>query len=70
MVDLKQKREAKNMTQDELAAKVGVKRQGISAIECGKALPSWQNAQKIAKLLDFDWSEFYQNERETNSSVS
>lgn len=59
MVNLTEKRKAKNMLQEELAEKVGVKRQAISNIECGLAKPSVENAKKIAEVLEFDWTEFF-----------
>ena len=59
MIDLKAKREAKGMTQEQLADKVGVVRQTISNIECGLALPSVTNAQAIAQVLEFNWFDFF-----------
>lgn len=59
MIDLKAKREAKGMTQEQLAEKVGVVRQTISNIECGLALPSIPNAQAIAQVLEFNWADFF-----------
>lgn len=59
MVDLKKIREDKGLTQEQLADKVGVVRQTISNIECGLSLPSVVNAQAIAEILEFDWSDFF-----------
>lgn len=59
MVDLKKIRSEKGMTQEQLATAVGVVRQTISNIECGLALPSITNAQAIAQVLDFDWTNFF-----------
>lgn len=59
MVDLKKIRSEKGMTQEQLAAAIGVVRQTISNIECGLALPSITNAQAIAQVLDFDWTNFF-----------
>lgn len=68
MIDLKAKREEKGITQEELAIKVGVARQAISAIECGIAKPTVENAKKIAEVIGIDWTEFY--ETENNGNVS
>ena len=39
------------MTQDELARKVGVRRETISFLERGKYVPSLQLAHDVAKVL-------------------
>jgi putative transcriptional regulator len=44
-------RAIKNITQEELANKVGVSRQTINAIELGKFAPSTIIALKIGKIL-------------------
>ena len=59
MVDLKKIRESAGMTQEQLAEKVGVVRQTISNIECGLALPSVNTAQTIARVLEFNWADFF-----------
>lgn len=41
-----------NLTQEDLAQKVGVTRQTILAIEKGKYIPSLELAFKIARLFD------------------
>ena len=41
-----------NITQAQLAEKIGVSRQTINAIEAGKYVPSTVLALKIAKLFD------------------
>ena len=58
-MNLANEREQKKITQQELANKVGVTRQMISAIEKG-ARPSVKTAQKIANALSFDWTRFYE----------
>lgn len=49
---LKVLRAEKNMTQEDLAMKVGVVRQTIAYIEKGEYMPSLGLAWKIAKLFD------------------
>ncbi len=59
-MDLCVVRKEKNFTQKQLAEKVGVTRQMISAIERGSR-PSPKVAQKIADELEFDWTLFFKS---------
>lgn len=59
MVDLKKLREEANLTQQELADQVGVIRQTISNIETGVNNPSVSLAKRIASVLAFDWTNFF-----------
>jgi len=59
MVNLKEKREAKNMSQQQLADEVGITRQAISNIEIGAAKPDVKNAIIIGRVLEFNWVLFY-----------
>lgn len=59
VVDLKEARTKKNMTQQELADKVGVARQTISMIENGENQPSVELAKKIGKVLKIKWYHFF-----------
>lgn len=56
-------RENKKMTQNNLACCVGVTRQHIGLIENGTAVPSVTVAKKIASILDFDWTKFFEDDR-------
>jgi putative transcriptional regulator len=49
---IKELRARYNMTQEDLARKVGVRRETISFIERGKYVPSLQLAHDIAKLFE------------------
>ena len=51
---------ANEMTQQELATKVGVTRQTIMAIEKGKYSPSLEVAFKIALVFDKPFDEVFQ----------
>lgn len=62
MVDIRKLREEKNLSQEQLAEMVGVSRQAISNIECGIAKPTVENAKKLGEILNFDWTECYNNE--------
>lgn len=55
-------RKQKKLSQQELADKVGVTRQMISAIENGDATPSVPKAQIIGELLGCEWTKFYEKE--------
>ncbi|NLD87643.1 MAG: helix-turn-helix transcriptional regulator [Clostridiales bacterium] len=62
-MDLAKIRETKKMTQQELSEAVGLTRQTISAYENGVAKPSPEKAKKIAEILGFDWTLFYEERR-------
>jgi putative transcriptional regulator len=49
---MKELREQKQLTQEQLAQKVGVRRETILFLEKGKYNPSLQLAHNIAKVLD------------------
>ncbi|MCQ2308085.1 MAG: helix-turn-helix domain-containing protein [Bacteroidales bacterium] len=59
MIDLEKVRKDHGLTQEQLADKVGVIRQTISNIECGRALPSVETAKAIAQVLGLNWSDFF-----------
>ena len=54
--------ESGNMTQEQLAKKVGISRTMITEIENGNANPSVKVAKKIAAVLEFDWTRFYDDD--------
>lgn len=56
---LVKKRRSKNLTQAQVAEQSGVSRAHYTHIENGVRRPSPDVAQKIAKLLDFDWTIFF-----------
>ncbi len=58
----KQTREEKGFTQEELAAKIGITRQHIGLIENGVVAPSVEVAKKIAAVLGFNWTRFYEDD--------
>jgi putative transcriptional regulator len=49
---IKIERAVKNITQEDLAKKIGVSRQTINAMEAGKYVPSTVLALKIAKYFN------------------
>lgn len=60
---LKQIREAKGMEQKEVASKIKKTQACYSYIESGDRNPTVELAQKIADVLDFDWTLFYPKKR-------
>jgi putative transcriptional regulator len=57
--NIKVQRAIKDVTQEELARKVGVTRQTINAIEKGKYNPSLDLAFKLAELFDMKIEELF-----------
>lgn len=55
-------REESNLTQEDLAERVGISRTMISKIESNKAKPSLITLQKIAKALDIPTSELLKDD--------
>ncbi len=60
---IKVERAIQNITQQELAEKIGVSRQTINAIESNKYVPSTLLALKMAKLFGKKVEDFFQLER-------
>lgn len=62
MINLKELRINNGLTQQELADRVGVKRQTISNIECGINSPSIALSKKLAKVLGAEWTDFFERD--------
>ncbi|MCG2610302.1 helix-turn-helix transcriptional regulator [Flavobacterium sp. SM15] len=60
--NVKVQRAIANLTQAELAEKIGVSRQTINAIEAGKYVPSTVLALKIAKLFEKSVNDIFELE--------
>ncbi len=56
---LKEKRENKKYTQTSFAKEIEISLQHYNYIENGKRRPTPEVAQKIADVLEFDWTLFY-----------
>ncbi len=50
----------KNLNQIEMSKFLGITQQSYSYYENYSRRPSPQIAKKIAKILDFDWTKFYE----------
>ena len=61
---LKELRTQKDLTQKEVANAANVDATMISKIEQGERRPSVEVAKKIAAVLGFDWTRFYEDEDE------
>lgn len=57
---LKEKRESHSMTQKNVATQVGLSRAAYTNIETGAKKPSVKLAKRIAEVLGFDWTKFYE----------
>lgn len=61
MIDLKKLRIQNGMTQEQLASECEVQRTTITMIELGENKPSVELAKKLGKVLDIDWTKFYED---------
>ena len=55
-------RQKKSLSQEEVAKLCDTTQMTISNIENGIRRPSPSLAQKLAKVLNFDWTKFYKNQ--------
>lgn len=58
-MNLKMKRLEANLTMKQVGNATGIAESTYSLIEAGKRRPSPEVAQKLGKLLGFDWTRFY-----------
>ena len=64
MKDLVEIRKKLKLTQQQVAERAGMNRAYYTMIETGIRRPSPEVAMKIGKALDFDWTRFYEPEKE------
>ena len=62
--NLKVQRAIHNLTQQELAEKIGVSRQTINAMELGKYVPSTVLALKLSRLFDVQVNDIFELEED------
>lgn len=62
MKELREIRKEKALTEAEVSAKAGITQQYYNFIENGKRRPSVAVAKKIAEVLGFDWTRFYETD--------
>ena len=63
------KRKEKNLTQDQLAEKLGVSNKTVSKWECGKCMPDYSIVKPLCKELGITISELMEGEVKTDSSI-
>lgn len=56
------------MSQEDLAEEVGLTQVMVSYIENGTRRPSVETAKRIAKVLNIDWTEFFNDEGDREDS--
>lgn len=57
-------RQNQNKTHEDVATDCKITRQFYSMIENGERTPSVDTAKKIAEVLGFSWTKFYEDESE------
>ncbi len=57
---LRDAREAAGYTQKQIAEKIGIAAPSYNLIENSKTNPRVDNAKKIAELLHFNWTKFFE----------
>jgi len=62
MKELKEIRKEKALTEAAVSARAGITQQHYNFIENGKRRPSVAVAKKIAAVLGFDWTRFYETD--------
>lgn len=62
MIDLKEIRIEKGLTQEHLAKMCEVQRTTITMIEIGENKPSVELAKKLGNVLKFDWTLFFEDD--------
>lgn len=64
---INQKRKEKNLTQEQLAEKIGVSNKTISKWECGKCMPDYCIVEILCKELDITLAELMNGEADEKS---
>ena len=64
---LKQIRKKKKMTHGDVSKECGFSRTLYTLVENGLRRPSVENAKRIASVLGFDWTRFYEDESPNDS---
>lgn len=65
MKDLVEIRKKLKLTQQQVAERAGMNRAYYTMIETGIRRPSPEVAMRLGKALDFDWTRFYEPEKQT-----
>ena len=62
MLNIKELRTAKGLTQEQLASECGVQRTTITMIELGENKPSIELAKRLGAIFDVAWSDFFEDD--------
>lgn len=65
MLDLKELRKKAGLSSKETARKSGISYPHYNFIENGKRRPSVEVAKRIAAVLGFEWTRFFEDEQES-----
>jgi len=65
---LKEIRQKLDLSQSEVAFKVGITQQQYSFIENGNRTPSVETAKSIANVLGFNWTRFYDDDTDLSKT--
>ena len=60
MLNVKELRISKGLTQEQLASECGVQRTTITMIEIGENKPSVELAKKLGVIFEVDWKGFFE----------
>lgn len=69
MVDLKELRKQRGMKGVEVAKQSGISYQYYNFLENGKRRPAVPVAKRIAAVLDFDWTRFFEDTGQEGESA-
>jgi len=67
---VKEKREQKGLTQEELSNLTGINRVMIGRIERENFIPSITQFEALSKILDFEITDMFVEKKETNSFIA
>lgn len=70
MTWIKEVRKEKQMTGEDVSQKAGISVQHYNFIENGKRRPSVGVAKRIASVLGFDWTRFFEDGEKPGESVT
>ena len=63
MLNIKELRTAKGLTQEQLASECGVQLTTITMIELGENKPSVDLAKKLGAIFEIEWSDFFEDDK-------
>ena len=64
-----ERRKMRGLSQKDISEKVGISQPSYCNIENGNRQPSVTTAKRIAEVLGFDWTEFFERNAEERNAV-